>query len=92
MTDDATFLTIRAVINRYDPEDLLNIAPEDEYDPEVREFSRLVHGQQKITGEAVAAIWLKWFGCSDWPTERPAEPIEIAADLERLRLDHDRPH
>jgi hypothetical protein len=87
MTDDALHPAIRSLVNQYDPEELLDIAPDDEYDPEVRELVNLVRGQEKITGEMLARAWLRYFGASDWPTERKEELIEVAARLEAIRHD-----
>jgi hypothetical protein len=87
VTDDALFSAIRALINQYDPEDLLDIAPQDEYDPEVRELVNLARGREKITSEVIARAWLRYFGASDWPAEHREELVEIAIKLEAIRRD-----
>jgi hypothetical protein len=49
---------VRAVINRHDPEGLLELeCPEDEYNPEVRDFARLLCDGQLITQQVVIGIW-----------------------------------
>jgi hypothetical protein len=85
MTSDDVFPAIRALINRYDPEDLLDIAPEDEYDPEVRDLLELVNSDQQITESAVSTCWLNRFGASDWPTDQPDEVTALAAGLNQIR-------
>jgi hypothetical protein len=85
VTDDTTFHMIRTLINGYDPEDLLDIAPMDEYDPEVRALTDLVRGMEKISADTITQLWLRFFGASDWPTERSGEVAEIADRLETIR-------
>ncbi len=61
-------------------------APEDEYDPEVRDLTALVRGEDEITAGAVGSVWNRWFnGVSDWCTREPEQVDEVAAVLERLR-------
>ncbi|MFI7106768.1 hypothetical protein ACIBK9_10710 [Nonomuraea sp. NPDC050227] len=46
MKDDQVAAAVRVLINQYDPEGLLGMgAPEDEYDPEVRDLTALVRGE-----------------------------------------------
>ncbi|MGW5157995.1 hypothetical protein ACWEPN_21175 [Nonomuraea wenchangensis] len=67
------------LINQYDPEGLLGMgAPEDEYDPEVRDLTALVCGEEEITAEAVGVV-------SEWSTRKPEQVNEVAAALETLR-------
>lgn len=87
MADDTLFSAIRALVSQYDPEELLDIAPHDEYDPEVRELVNLVRGQEKITSEMVARVWLRYFDTSDWPAEHREELVEVAIKLETIRRD-----
>lgn len=46
---------LREVINEWDPIDLLSIAPEDEYDPEINEILKIVTGIEVDT-EQLAII------------------------------------
>lgn len=80
--DDA-FAAVREVINRHDPEGLIEIgAPEDEYDPEVADLVRLVLGANGPNDEAVLAVWEKWFsGLPSMPPERAASIARELADL-----------
>jgi len=55
----AYFLAVRAVVNREDPVGLLSHAPEDEYDPVIRE---LIKWRQAVTAEDVSAVFLRRFG------------------------------
>jgi hypothetical protein len=60
MEMSAYFLAVRTVVNREDPIGLLGMgAPEDEYDPEVRD---LVKWRKAVTAEQVGAIFMRWFG------------------------------
>jgi len=53
----AYFLTARTAVNREDPVGLLGMgAPEDEYDPEVRD---LVKWRKAVTAEQVSAVFLR---------------------------------
>jgi hypothetical protein len=87
MRDDQVAAAVRVLINQYDPEGLLGMgAPEDEYDPEVRDLTALVCGEEEITAEAVGAVWNRWFNeVSEWSTRKPEQVNEVAAVLERLR-------
>lgn len=51
---------LRVVINEWDPIDLLSIAPEDEYDPEINEILKIVTGIEVDT-EQLATILQKVF-------------------------------
>ncbi|MFI6388177.1 hypothetical protein [Nonomuraea sp. NPDC050540] len=86
MTDDQ-MAAVRALIKEYDPEGLLGMgAPDDEYDPEVRDLVALVRGEEEITPDAVGTIWNRWFNnVSDWCAREPEQVREVAAALERLR-------
>ncbi|MFI6905331.1 hypothetical protein ACIBKY_29000 [Nonomuraea sp. NPDC050394] len=86
MTDDQ-MAAVRALIKGYDPEGLLSMgAPDDEYDPEVRDLVALLGGGEEITPDAVRTIWNKWFdNGSDWCAREPEQVSEVAAALERLR-------
>jgi len=69
----AYFLAARAVVNREDPVGLLSMgAPEDEYDPEVKD---LVRWRKPVTAERVGAVFLQWFG------ESGAMPSDVAARI-----------
>ena len=73
MEMSAYFLAARAVVNREDPVGLLGVgAPEDEYDPEVRD---LVKWRAAVTAEQVRAVFLRWFGASG------AMPSDTAARI-----------
>jgi hypothetical protein len=87
MTDDQVAAAVRALINRYDPEGLLDMgAPEDEYDPQVGDLIALVCGREQITADAVGSVWNRWFDdVSDWCTWQPEQVREVAAALEKLR-------
>ncbi|RVX47782.1 hypothetical protein EDD27_10733 [Nonomuraea polychroma] len=87
MRDDQVTAAVRVLINQCDPEGLLGMgAPEDEYDPEVRDLTALVCGEEEITAEAVGAVWNRWFNeVSEWSTRKPEQVNEVAAPLERLR-------
>ncbi|MCG5217306.1 hypothetical protein [Streptosporangium sp. KLBMP 9127] len=87
MTGDQVSAAVRVLITRYDPEGLLGMgAPEDEYDPEVRDLAALVDGSEEITADAVGSIWNRWFNmASNWCTRQPEQVVEVAAALERLR-------
>ena len=86
--EDQIFTAVRALINHYDPEGLLEMgAPADEYASEAGDLTALVLGRAEITPEAVALIWNRWFdnGVSDWCTRRPEQLAKVASELERLR-------
>ncbi|MEV3981992.1 hypothetical protein [Nonomuraea sp. NPDC049758] len=87
MKGDQTAAAVRVLINQYDPEGLSGMgAPEDEYDPEVRDLTALVRGEEEVTAEAVGAVWNRWFNeVSEWSTRKPEQVSEVAAALERLR-------
>ena len=71
MEMSAYFLAARMVVNREDPVGLLGLgAPEDEYDPEVRE---LVKWRKAVTAEQVGTVLLRWFG------ESGVMPSDMAA-------------
>lgn len=73
MEISAYFLAARTVVNREDPVGLLAMgAPEDEYDPEVRD---LIKWRNPVTAECVAATFLRWFG------ESGAMPSGMAARI-----------
>ncbi|MFD9947551.1 hypothetical protein ACFWYW_06760 [Nonomuraea sp. NPDC059023] len=86
MTDDQ-MAAVRALIKAHDPEGLLGMgAPDDEYDPEVRDLVALIRGGEEITSDAVGTIWNRWFNnVSDWCVREPEQVSEVAAALERLR-------
>ncbi|GAA3195010.1 hypothetical protein [Actinocorallia longicatena] len=85
MSSAEIFGAVRSLINRYDPEELLDIAPEDEYDPEVRDLVGLVWSEREISAGVIAQVWLARFGASDWPGERPADLAEVAEELRAIR-------
>ena len=69
----AYFLTARTAVNREDPVGLLGMgAPEDEYDPEVRD---LVKWRKAVKAEQVSAVFLRWFG------ESGVMPPDMAARI-----------
>ena len=69
----AYFLTARTAVNREDPVGLLGMgAPEDEYDPEVRD---LVKWREAVTADQVRAVFLRWFG------ESGVMPPDMAARI-----------
>ena len=60
-------------MNREDPVGLLGMgAPEDDYDPEVRD---LVKWRKAVTAEQVSAVFLRWFG------ESGVMPPDMAARI-----------
>ena len=78
------FLRAREVINREDPIGLLALgAPEDEYDPEVRD---LMSRPTPVTRARVREVFLMWFGED---TGRLPGPVveRIADQLDALRRD-----
>jgi hypothetical protein len=84
MEMSAYFLAARAVVNREDPVGLLGVgAPEDEYDPEVRD---LVKWRAAVTAEQVRAVFLRWFGASG---AMPADTAARIADgINQARAQH----
>lgn len=86
---------VTAALNGHD---LLGVmshgAPEDEYDPEMWDFVRLIGEGVTITPEVVATIWHKWFGNS-WgittsEVEQATPAMEaLAADLQSVQRDFD---
>jgi hypothetical protein len=78
------FLRAREVINREDPVGLLALgAPEDEYDPEVRD---LISRPTAVTRARVREVFLKWFGEDNG--RLPGPVVERIADqLDALRRD-----
>ena len=60
-------------MNREDPVGLLGMgAPEDDYDPEVRD---LVKWRKAVKAEQVSAVFLRWFG------ESGVMPPDMAARI-----------
>jgi hypothetical protein len=92
MTTNSEHLALKAAITeRLNAHDLLGVlphgAPEDEYDPEMEDFARLIAESGHITSEVVAGVWHKWFGDSVGETagdvEPPTSAMEaLAADLQ----------
>jgi hypothetical protein len=73
MDRSAYFLAARIVVNREDPVGLLGMdAPEDEYDPEVKD---LVKWRGAVTADQVRAVFLRWFG------ESGGMPSDMAARI-----------
>jgi hypothetical protein len=59
METSAYFLAVRRVLNREDPIGLLRMgAPDDEYDPEIRD---LIKWRTPVTADQVSAVFLRWF-------------------------------
>ncbi|MEU4830158.1 hypothetical protein [Streptosporangium sp. NPDC023615] len=87
MRDDPIFESIHRMIELRDPEGLLKAgAPDDEYEPEVKDLAALVRGENVITAESVAAVFDHWFGeTSTWTTRCPGEVSQVAAELEAMR-------
>jgi len=84
MEMSAYFLSARTVVNREDPVGLLGMgAPEDEYDPEVRE---LVKWRKAVTAEQVSAVFLRWFGESG--VMPPDMAARIADGINQARAQH----
>jgi hypothetical protein len=80
----AFFLAARTVVNREDPVGLLGIgAPEDEYEPEIRD---LIKWRKAVTAEQVSAVFLRWFRESGaMPTGMAAR---IADGINQARAEH----
>ena len=80
----AYFLAARTVVNREDPVGLLGAgAPEDEYEPEIRD---LIKWRKAVTAEQVSAVFLRWFGESGaMPTDMAAR---IADGINQARAEH----
>jgi hypothetical protein len=82
-----------AITERLNAHDLLGVldlgAPADEYDPEMRDFVRLIAAGTAITPEVVADVWHNWFG---EPSELPGPPTSgmaaLAADLREVQQAH----
>jgi hypothetical protein len=80
----AYFLAARAVVNREDPVGLLDVgAPEDEYDPEVRD---LTESREAVTAEQVRAVFVRWFGASG--AMPPETAARIAGRINEARAQH----
>lgn len=80
----AYFLAARTAVNREDPIGLLGMgAPEDEYDPEVRD---LIKSRNVVTAEQVSAVFLHWFGESGAITSDTA--ARIADGINQARAQH----
>lgn len=84
---------VTEALNAHDLQGLMDLgAPEDEYDPEMRDFVRLIAEGVTITPEVVAAVWHHWFGTSDGDPAGDVEPATpgmeaLAADLQGLHQD-----
>lgn len=83
-----------AVTAHLNAHDLLGVmdqgAAEDEYDPEMEDFVRLIAEGVTITPEVVADVWHKWFGDTFGGTiGEPGPPslamAALAADLQAVR-------
>jgi len=84
MDRSAYFLAARIVVNREDPVGLLGMgAPEDEYDPEVKD---LVKWHEAVTADQVRAIFLRWFGESG--VMPPDMAARIADGVNQARARH----
>jgi hypothetical protein len=80
----AYFLAARTVVNREDPVGLLDMgAPEDEYEPEVRD---LIKWRKTVTAEQVSAVFLRWFGVSGAMSADMA--ARIADGINEARAEH----
>lgn len=71
--------------------DLLGVldlgAPENEYDPEAEDFTRLLVAGEPVTAEVVAAVWHKWFGDPGQQAPAPTQEMAaLAADLQAIAL------
>ncbi len=72
---------VRGIIDKYDPEGLLAIAPEDEYEPEAHDLVRFVLGTSTSTPEIVRTTWRRWFSTDlRWDVA-----VAINSDLQTLR-------
>lgn len=83
--------SVTGVLNAHD---LLGVlpygAPEDEYDPEMKDIVRLIAEGVAITPEVVATVWHKWFEDSWGHTTSKVEPATpameaLAADLQAIQ-------
>jgi hypothetical protein len=84
MDRSAYFLAARIVVNREDPVGLLGMgAPEDEYDPEVKD---LVKWHEAVTADQVRAIFLRWF--SESGVMPPDMASRIADGVNQARARH----
>ena len=84
MDRSAYFLAARIVVNREDPVGLLGMgAPEDEYDPEVRD---LVKWREAVTADQVHAVFSRWFGESG--VMPPDMAARIADGVNQARARH----
>lgn len=78
------FLAARAVVSAEDPVGLLALdAPEDEYDPEVRD---LVKWRGPVTSERVIDVFVHWFGKDYRPPDDVALRIATGINDARTRL------
>ena len=82
-----------AVTERLNAHDLLGVlphgAPEDEYDPEMEDFTALIAAGTPITPVVVATVWHKWFGDSRGEAAGDVEPpssamVALADDLQAV--------
>ena len=78
------FLAARAVVNAEDPIGLLAIdAPEDEYEPEVRD---LLKRRVALTADDVIAVFVRSFGADYRLPEDMARRIANGINEARIRL------
>lgn len=83
----AYFLDVRDLINTEDPIGLIAMgAPEDEYDPEIED---LIKWREPVSSEAVAEVFLRWFG-SGVGDLSPDTARRIATGINEARLRHSR--
>lgn len=82
------FPAVRDILNRHDPEGLLELgAPEEEYDPEAEEIAGRLRGGQPVTPHVLVEVWERWFGPSSsyGATANAHELATLAAELNALR-------
>lgn len=82
------FTAVRDILNRHDPEGLLELgAPEEEYDPEAEEIAGRLRGEQPLAPHLLLEVWERWFGPSSSydATANAHELATLAAELDTLR-------
>lgn len=77
---------VSACLNAHDLLGVLDLgSPENEYDPETEDFTRLLTAGEPVTADVVAMVWHKWFGDPRLQAPAPTpEMAALAADLQSL--------
>jgi Domain of unknown function (DUF1871) len=64
--DGSKYRLVKRVIDKWDPVDLLSHAPDDEYDPEIREITRMMNPSQtpEELAKIIENVFVDYFGDS----------------------------